>query len=88
MKQIYTLLLFCRAELLDLSKLRVEVQNSDADIARVHVGQALQVRADSLGQVLQGKVSYMRPRPLQQWAPSYLVPIDLDQQDVYARACQ
>ena len=68
--------------LLDLSKLRVEVQISDADIARVHVGQALQVRADALDQVYNGKVSYIAPEATSNSATrSYLVRIDLDQQD-------
>ncbi len=68
--------------LLDLSKLRVEVQISDADIARVHTGQALQVRADALDKVYGGKISYLAPEPTANSATrSYLVRIDLDQQD-------
>jgi HlyD family secretion protein len=68
--------------LLDLSKLRVEVQISDADIARVQTGQALQVRAESLDKVYTGKVSYIAPEPTSNSATrSYLVRIDLDQQD-------
>ena len=68
--------------LLDLSKLRVEVQISDADIAQVHVGQAIQVRADALDKVYNGKVSYIAPEAtLNSATRSYLVRIDLDQQD-------
>ena len=68
--------------MLDLSKLRVEVQISDADIARVHVGQALQVHSDTLDKVYNGKVSYIAPEATTNSATrSYLVRIDLDQQD-------
>jgi HlyD family secretion protein len=66
--------------MLDLSKLRVEVQISDADIALAHVGQAVQVHA--LGQVYNGKLSYIAPEATTNSATrSYLVRIDLDQQD-------
>jgi len=68
--------------LLDLSKLRVEVQISDADIARVRVGQALQVHSGALDRAYNGKVSYIAPEATSSGATrSYLVRIDLDQQD-------
>ena len=68
--------------MLDLSKLRVEVQVSDADIGQVRVGQAAQVRADALGALYNGKVSYVAPEATASGTTrSYLVRIDLDQQN-------
>ena len=58
------------------------MQISDADIARIQVGQALQVRAAALDKVYNGKVSYIAPEATTSGATrSYLVRIDLDQQD-------
>ena len=68
--------------MLDLSKLRVEVQISDVDIAQVHVGQAAQVGADALDKAYTGKVSYIAPEATSSGtARTYLVRIDLDQRD-------
>ena len=67
--------------LVDLSKLRIEVQISDTDIAKVKVGQAAQVRADALNAVFSGKVSYIAPEATANGTTrSYLVRIDLDNQ--------
>ncbi|MBK9711316.1 MAG: HlyD family efflux transporter periplasmic adaptor subunit [Kouleothrix sp.] len=67
--------------MVDLSKLRVEVQISDADIAQVQPGQTVQIGVDALDLAYSGKVSYIAPEATASGAGrSYLVRIELDKQ--------
>lgn len=67
--------------MVDLSKLRVEVQISDADIAQVQPGQAAQIGVDALDLAYSGKVSYIAPEATASGTGrSYLVRIELDKQ--------
>jgi multidrug resistance efflux pump len=67
--------------LVDLSKLRVEVQISDVDSVRVQVGQAAQLSIGALDRSYGGKVSYIAPEATASGVGrSYLVRIDLDTQ--------
>lgn len=66
--------------MVDLSQLRVEVDVSDADVARVRVGQAAEVVADALPEeVFQGRVSFIAPTSERnsQGVTTYLVRIEL-----------
>jgi HlyD family secretion protein len=70
-------------QLVDVSKLRVEVQISDVDVGRVKVGQATQIHLDSIPDtVFTGKVSYIAPTATSVGTlRTYLVRVDLDTQE-------
>lgn len=69
--------------IVDVSKLEVDVQISDVDIARVQVGQRAEVRADALpDNVYTGKVSYIAPTATAAGTlRTFLVRVQLDNQD-------
>jgi HlyD family secretion protein len=69
--------------IVDISKLRAEVQISDTDIAKVQIGQAAQVRVDALpNKSYSGKVSYIAPAAnVAGNIRTYLVRVDLDNQE-------
>ncbi len=49
-------------QVVDVSELRIEVNISDTDVAKVREGQVAQVQVDAIpGQTFQGKVSYVAP---------------------------
>ncbi len=67
-------------QVLDTSKLRVEVQISDIDIAKVQLNQAANVQVDALDQEFQGRVSYIAPQATESGnVRTYLVRVALDQ---------
>lgn len=67
----------------DVSKLHVDVQISDVDIAKVKVGQKAAVRADALPETtFSGSVTYIAPTTTTSGTlRTYLVRITLDKQD-------
>ncbi len=69
--------------IVDISKLEVDVQISDVDIARVQEGQKAEVRADALPDtVYTGKVSYIAPTATASGTlRTYLVRVQLDSQE-------
>ncbi|GAB4194718.1 MAG: efflux RND transporter periplasmic adaptor subunit [Roseiflexaceae bacterium] len=69
--------------IVDVSKLEVDVQISDVDIARVKEGQKAEVRADALpDKVFTGKVSYIAPTATAAGTlRTYVVRVQLDSQD-------
>ncbi len=69
--------------IVDVSKLRAEVQISDTDIAKVQIGQTAQVRVDALpDKEYSGKVSYIAPAAnVSGNIRTYLVRVDLDTQE-------
>lgn len=68
--------------MLNLSALRVEVQISDAEIARVKAGQAVRIHSDAVDRDYTGTVSYVAPEATASGATrSYLVRVALDKQD-------
>jgi HlyD family secretion protein len=69
-------------QLVDISKLRLEVQISDVDIGRVSVGQQAKISVDSVpDKAYTGKVSYIAPTATAVGTlRTYLVRIDLDDQ--------
>ncbi len=70
-------------KLVDVSKLRVEVQISDVDVGRVKVGQTTQIYLDSIPDtIFTGKVSYIAPTATAVGTlRTYLVRVDLDTQE-------
>lgn len=69
--------------IVDVSTLRVEVQISDVDIARVSVGAVTQITVDGLpGKTFTGKVSYIAPTTTSNTSAirTYLVKVALDDQ--------
>ncbi|HEU5013002.1 MAG TPA: efflux RND transporter periplasmic adaptor subunit [Roseiflexaceae bacterium] len=66
--------------IVDVSKLRAEVQISDTDIAKVQLGQEAKVRVDALpNKEYSGKVSYIAPAAnVAGNIRTYLVRVDLD----------
>ena len=69
-------------KVVDVSKLRLEVQLSDVDIGRVKVGQPAKIFVDSVpDQVFTGKISYIAPTATAIGTlRTYLVRIALDNQ--------
>ncbi len=70
-------------QIVDVSNLRVDVQISDADIARVQVGQKADVRVDAIPEkVFTGTVTFIAPTATNVGnVRNYLVRITLDSQD-------
>ncbi len=70
-------------KVVDISKLRVEVQISDVDIGHVSVGQKAELRVDGLpDKVFTGKVNYIAPTATDVGTlRTYLVKLDLDSQE-------
>ncbi len=69
-------------KVVNVSKLRIDVQISDTDIAQVAVGQKAEMRADAMPDtVITGKVSYIAPTATAIGTlRTYLVRIELDDQ--------
>jgi HlyD family secretion protein len=74
--------------IVDMSDLRVEVDVTDADIDKVHIGQDAQVIADALPeQVFEGEVSFISPTAdtNPQGVTTYRVRIDLVEENLPLR---
>jgi multidrug resistance efflux pump len=73
--------------LVDTSAVYVEVQVTDADIANIELGQAVNITADALpGEQYTGTVSFISPTAaVNQTVTTYLVKVQLDEQDTPLR---
>lgn len=69
--------------IVDVNGLRVDVQISDSDVAKLRVGQPAEVRVDAIpGRVFPGIVSYIAPTATSNGAVrTYLVRVALEEQD-------
>jgi HlyD family secretion protein len=69
-------------KLVDISKLRIEVQISDVDVNRLEIGQTASIYLDSMpGKVYTGKVSFIAPTATTVGTlRTYLVRVDVDDQ--------